>query len=534
MPTTADIIARYLADAGVKQAFGIPGGEILAVIDALSDHDIEFTLVKHENAGGFMAEGTHHASGAPGVLIATLGPGVANAVNVIANAHQDRVPMLFITGCIDDKEAATYTHQIFDHQALLAPITKATLKIADGAVEDIIDKALSIAMDEPMGPVHIDVPISVATAMQPERKPVKRCKPAYGMPSSQDTLELASAIGAAQRPLAIAGVGVLQQHAENQVAAFLKAQQIPLITSYKGKGILPEDHPLSLGATGLSPKSESILLPLVKQADFILLLGYDPIEMRPGWRNVWADETRVVELSTLANTHYMHHADIHLYCDLKASLPALTDTSSVRPRWTGGEIEATQHANASAFTGPENWGPHAISNIARQTLPEDTIATVDTGAHRILLSQLWLCYKPRSLFQSTGLCTMGVAVPMALGYKSVRPDQPVVAFTGDAGMEMVLGDLATVRDSGLAIIIVIFVDESLALIELKQRGMQLPNIGVDFKSTDFVSISKAYGFHAEWVDDADHYKTELEAALQRDTTTVLACRFPQKAYDGAF
>jgi len=535
MPTSANIIARYLSEAGVKRAFGIPGGEVLAVIDALADHDIEFTLVKHENAGGFMAEGTHYASGAPGVLIATLGPGVANAINFIANAHQDRVPVLFITGCVDDKEAMTYTHQIFDHQALLAPITKASIKVADGAVEESIDKALSIAMDEPPGPVHVDIPISVSTSMQIERTAVKRCKPHYGMPCTDDMKAIRAAIEIAKRPIAIAGIGVLQQRAENELASFLLAHDIPLITSYKAKGIISEDHPLSLGATGLSPKSEGVLLPLVKQADLVLLFGYDPIEMRPGWRNVWENNSRVIELSTLVNTHYMHHSNLHLYCDLKTTLPALTmpDANDIKP-WPGGEIAAVQQANIAAFQSNDTWGPHVICNIARQVLPDNAIATVDTGAHRILLSQLWVCKKARSLFQSTGLCTMGVAVPMALGYKMAQPDTHVVAFTGDAGMEMVLGDLATVRDSGLPIIIVIFVDESLALIELKQRSMQLDNVGVDFESTDFVSIGKAYGFHSTWIGNADHYATELEAALERNITTLLACRFPQQAYDGAF
>ncbi|MCP4010427.1 MAG: thiamine pyrophosphate-binding protein, partial [Proteobacteria bacterium] len=263
MPTSANIIAQYLANAGVKHAFGIPGGEVLSVIDALADHDIEFTLVKHENAGGFMAEGTFHASGAPGVLIATLGPGVANAVNFIANAFQDRVPVIFLTGCVDDKEAMTYTHQIFDHQALLKPVTKATLKVADGAVEETIDKALSIALDEPQGPVHVDVPICVAAAEQAKRVPVTRCRPQYGTLDASTLKNTLVQINQANRPVAIAGVGVLQQKAEDELSAFLKARGIPLITTYKAKGILPEDHALSLGATGLSPKSESILLPFV-------------------------------------------------------------------------------------------------------------------------------------------------------------------------------------------------------------------------------------------------------------------------------
>ncbi len=534
MPTSAKIIAQYLANAGVKHAFGIPGGEVLAVIDALGEHDIQFTLVKHENAGGFMAEGTFHASGAPGVLIATLGPGVANAVNFIANAFQDRVPVIFLTGCVDDKEAMTYTHQIFDHQALLEPITKATLKVADGAVEETIDKALSIALDEPQGPVHVDIPIYVATAEQAKREPVTRCKPQYGVLDAHTLENTVAQINRAKRPVAIAGVGVLQQKAEDELSAFLTARGIPLITTYKAKGILPEDHALSLGATGLSPKSESILLPFVEQADLVLLFGYDPIEMRPGWRNVWGQEATVLEFGTLVNTHYMHQSTQHFYCNLKKTLPQLHTNTVSAHVWPGGDISSTQKANVDAFSKQTAWGPHAIIETARRCLPDNTVATVDTGAHRILLSQMWVCKQPRTLFQSTGLCTMGVAAPMALGYKMIKPQQPVVAFTGDAGLEMVLGDLATIRDVGLPIIILVFVDESLALIELKQRAMDYDNIAVDFGDTDFVSIGRAYGFHSEWIETSQALENELNAAIARDRTTLLACRFSRMAYDGAF
>lgn len=532
--TSANIIARYLAKAGVKQAFGIPGGEVLAVIDALRDYDIKFNLVKHENAGGFMAEGTYHASGAPGVLIATLGPGVANAINFIANAFQDRVPIIFLTGCVDDKEAMTYTHQIFDHQALLEPITKATLKVADGAVEETIDKALSIAMDEPPGPVHVDVPICVATALQPQRPPVMRCPPRYGVLDTSALNKTLTQINRAKRPVAIAGVGVLQQHAETELREYLIARGIPLITTYKAKGILPEDHPLSLGATGLSAKSESILLPFVEQADLILLFGYDPIEMRPGWRNVWGKDATVLEFGTLVNTHYMHQSTRHYYCDLKNTLFQLIAGDAPGPLWSQGEIAAIRQANQEAYSAITAWGPHAIIETAQHCLPDDTIATVDTGAHRILLSQMWVCKHARTVFQSSGLCTMGVAVPMALGYKMIHPRRPVVAFTGDAGLEMVLGDLATIRDAELPLIIVVFVDESLALIELKQCAMKYENIAVDFSPTDFVSIGRAYGFHSEWVDDTNTLASELNAALPRQQTTLLACRFSRQAYDGSF
>ncbi|MEO0914832.1 MAG: thiamine pyrophosphate-binding protein, partial [Pseudomonadota bacterium] len=117
--TGADVIGQALAAAGATHAFGIPGGEVLALMEGLDKAGIRFVLTKHENAAGFMAEGLWHATGAPGVLVATIGPGVANAINVVANAHQDKVPLLFLTGCVDAAEAETYTHQVFDHQALL-------------------------------------------------------------------------------------------------------------------------------------------------------------------------------------------------------------------------------------------------------------------------------------------------------------------------------------------------------------------------------------------------------------------------------
>jgi len=141
MPSTADVIARKLFDAGCRHAFGIPGGEVLTIMDALVRAGITFTLAKHENAAGFMAEGVHHATSSPVILLATVGPGVSNAVNVIANAYQDRVPLVVLTGCVDDSESISYTHQVLDQQALLRPITKGTFRAVTDASDIIVDKA---------------------------------------------------------------------------------------------------------------------------------------------------------------------------------------------------------------------------------------------------------------------------------------------------------------------------------------------------------------------------------------------------------
>ena len=169
MSNAAEIIAARLKQAGVERAFGIPGGEVLTLIKALDEQDIEFVMTKHENAGGFMAEGSYHASDAPGVLVATVGPGVANAINFIVNAQQDRVPVIYLTGRVDPKEAAPIPIRYLIMQPCCGQLPKPHLKLQMEAVDEIIDKAIALAMDEPPGPVHVDLPITVAKTEQPVR-----------------------------------------------------------------------------------------------------------------------------------------------------------------------------------------------------------------------------------------------------------------------------------------------------------------------------------------------------------------------------
>ncbi len=533
MPSAADIIARRLFDAGCRHVFGIPGGEVLTVMDALSNAGIEFVLTKHENFAGFMAEGAFHSTGAPGVLLATLGPGVANAVTVVANAMQDRVPLIFLTGCVDPADAPSYTHQVFDHRALLGPITKASFTVVDGAVDVVIDKAVAIALDDQPGPVHVDIPVGVATNPQPDVAGVQRVRPAPAAPAPGAELDSARRyLREAMRPLMLAGVDVLYHDAAPAVAAMAADFGIPLITTYKAKGVLPEDHPLALGAAGLSPTADKFLLPLLKQSDLILLVGYDPIEMRMGWRNPWDRHTPVVELASVPNTHYVHQARVSFIGHVGAGVSALREGVEPKPTWPGDEPGAARAALRSAFKPGEEWGPAAVVDTIRGVLPRHGVATADSGAHRILLSQVWECYEPHTLLQSSALGAMGGALPLAAGFKLSEPQRPVVAFTGDAGLEMVLGDLATVRDQLLALVVIVFVDESLALIEIKQRQSGLTNLGVDFGGTDFPAVARAMGGHGVVTASRDELAREFEAALNRDSFTILACPIGKHAYDG--
>jgi acetolactate synthase-1/2/3 large subunit len=165
-------------------------------------------------------------------------------------------------------------------------------------------------------------------------------------------------------------------------------------------------------------------------------------------------------------------------------------------------------------------------------LPPGTRASVDSGAHRILLSQMWRCDYPRALVQSSGLCTMGCAVPLAIGAQIAEPDRPVVSFSGDAGFLMVAGELATAADLGLRTIFVVFVDRSLALIEMKQRSRQLPSSGVDLGRTNFAALGRAMGGAGHTVTSAPELDAALRAALAAPTFTVIAAEIDRRAYDG--
>ena len=533
--TPADMLAKTLAENGCKRAYGIPGGEVLAIIDAFDRAGIEFILVKHENSGGFMAEGAWHADGFPPVLIATIGPGVANAVNVVANAMQDRVPLIFITGCVDQAEAETYTHQVFDHGQMLRPITKASFVGTEATCGLIAQKAITISQEPQAGPVHLDIPVSVAEGVASEKLTVGAVpKPVIAPLDNSAFTAAAKALEAAENPVAIAGVDAVNETAGAEIAKFCRSQNIPLITSYKAKGILDENDPLCIGGAGLSPKADKIIMPFLEKADVIVLLGYDPIEMRIGWRNPWSTEKTVIEITPVVRTHGMHHVTHTLRGSLAPTLDMLNTKIGHTRKEISKQAATARKEIKNTFKPDSEFGPDRVFEILRNTTPDATVATADSGAHRILLSQMWDCISPRGLLQSSALCTMACAVPLAAGYKQASPDTPVIAFVGDAGMEMGLGELATLREHQIPIIICVLVDESLTLIEMKQRASQRPNLGVDFSGSDFPTIANALGGHGVWVDDAETLKSETKDALERDTFTLLACRIGRKSYDGKF
>jgi acetolactate synthase-1/2/3 large subunit len=368
--TGADIIATALYRAGVRQAFGIPGGEVLALVDALERAGISFVIARHENAAGFMAEGAYRATGAPGVLVATVGPGVANGLNAVANAAQKRMPLIVLTGKVPEEETLSYSHQIFDHQAALRPFVKASFEARINACDTMIDKALNLAMSSRPGPVHIDLPIPVANSDHTAHRGKPPVLSAPSRPAESDTTVAARNLFAnAQRPIILAGQDLLSEPGGAEaVATFARKHNIPIITTYKAKGILPENDPLCLGGHGLSPRSDVIILPLLAQSDCVICAGYDPIEMRSGWRDPFAQEV-VISFAQSENDHFMHREDL-LFCVPSIEGLGLFDGLAPQACWPNKEPEIARTALMDAFGATDAWGVGALFHTMTTRCPK--------------------------------------------------------------------------------------------------------------------------------------------------------------------
>jgi acetolactate synthase-1/2/3 large subunit len=527
--TGADIIAQALYKSGVRYAFGIPGGEVLALVDALVRTGIQFVIARHENAAGFMAEGAYRATGAPGVLVATVGPGVANGLNSVANAAQERVPLIVLTGKVPEEETLTYTHQIFDHQAALRPFVKASFEARIGACDLVIDKAVAIATSNRPGAVHIDLPIPVANADHAPHRSAPDIIPAPLAPASSIATETAQKrFSAAERPIMVAGQDLLNEEGgPDAVAAFATKHNIPVVTTYKAKGVLAEEHSLSLGGHGLSPKSDAIILPLLAQSDCVICAGYDPIEMRMGWRDPFAPGT-AISFVQAQNDHFMHREDILITVPSAQGL-VLFDGLEPTAVWPDGAPAKARADLSAAFGQTDAWTPASLYHTLNDALPRDIAVTVDSGAHRILWSQIMTCTRPNQLLQSTGLCTMGCALPLATGH-ALASGKPVVAVMGDGCLDMVLGELATLRDLALPVTVVVVVDGSYSLIAHKQRGEGYQSAGVDFGVTDYAATAQAMGIASSTARDAEALRDTVQDAIHSGKPTLIAVPMPRGAY----
>jgi acetolactate synthase-1/2/3 large subunit len=511
----------------------MPGGEVVTLLDALTAAGIRFILARHESAAAIMAAGAAAVTGAPGLLVTTLGPGLANAMNGIADAAQERVPLLVVSGVVERGIRARYTHQVLDHAALLRPLVKASFEIEPEGAAAVVARAIALATTPPCGPVHLDLSPTVAGALDPSPTSLNVAAPT-SLPAVDPTdpaiADIRRLLSNSRRPVLVAGFEGARFGAADALTHIADRHSIPALTTYKAKGVLDERHPASLGAVGLSPAADRILLDLLARADLILLAGYDPIEMRQGWLDPFPPGAPVVELTAAPPDHGMHHVDRRLLGPVGPLLDAIFADLPPRPLWPEGEPDIARAALAARFAGPAGWGPHAVFRELAATLPPDATITVDSGAHRILFSQMWRARRPLEVLQSAGFCTMAAALPLAIGVQAAEPGRTVVAVLGDGGLEMGLGELGTLRDQGLRVILVVLQDASLALIELKQRQAGLARVGVGLGHTDLPTVARAFGGRGVSTGSVAELRAALADALTASTFTLIACRIDLDSY----
>ena len=513
MVTYADVIAKLLADTGIEYIFGMPGSRAsVELIEAARKQGIHYVLSNNESAAAVMAATYGVLQRRPGVCSVGVGPGATNVVNGVAHALLERAPLLLFTDRYPDDLYRHLPRQRVDQEQLFRPITKGTFPIADDSAARSVQRALHLAMEGRPGPVHLDLPDDVMqheAAGLPEPQPAQRW---YGAVSADHPAvqSLAATISGATRPIIIAGLGVNRSACEARLQTLVETLQAPVVCAVSAKGSIADDHPWCGGTFMGSEASHE----LVAQSDLILTLGLDVVELFEPGR--WPYHQRVLNIDSVPHQDGLFHPTQELIGDIGAALQALTPLLTPCGGWRPADLVAfRQRQQPAASASGIRLSPAAALRIMRQVLPRDTILTTDAGQHKVYASRLWECYQPLDYLTSSGLGTMGVALPIAIATKLVRRHRPVVALTGDGGFLMRVSELETARREGLPIIIVIFNDGYLNLIKIKQERQGYAVLGSQFAPVDYAQVSTGFGFQAVRVDS----EAALHDALQQAVTS---------------
>ncbi|MCX7383041.1 MAG: thiamine pyrophosphate-binding protein [Alphaproteobacteria bacterium] len=506
----AFVLADAMRQLGVTRVFGLPGGgSSLDLIEGAKASGLPFTLVRHETAGVMMAAVTADLTGCPGAMLVTKGPGLANAANGLACAALERSPVLFVTDGFSDRMQGFVSHQVFDQLAMIAPVTKAQVRLKGPDVATEVARVALIAGTAPAGPVALEMTSPAAQAAA-----ASATMPAIVAPPAADAVSLAAAralLGKARRPVVIAGLEVRDSAACAATRRLVAALGCPALVTYKAKGVIPDADPHFAGIfTGGEAEAA-----IVEHADLIILAGADPVEfiLQP-----WRYTAPVLDIALFRRpVHYMEPAHVCVGAP-DATIAALAEVATASS-WHLPDIAAhrAQARAALAFPGSDAAiGPQRIVEMAAAAclrLGVDARASVDAGAHMISATEFWPCTRPHDLLISNGLATMGFALPAAIAAALHDPARPVLAFTGDGGLAMCLGELATAVAAGARIVVIVFNDDGLSMIAAKRGARDLPDDSLGWRHTDFATAMRGMGGAGWAVRSAADYAAALDAAL---------------------
>ena len=522
MSSVADLIVSRLRDAGVSTIFGVPGGgSNLDLIAAAGHASLPFVLTSTETGGALAAAAQAEVTGRPAACLTTLGPGVASVVNGIAHAFLDRVPVVVFT----DSHPDAFAHQRLDHRALLAPVTKWSVKLTAEGAADTLDRALAIAIAPPAGPVHVDCPGDVLSVEISTRSAGAELAPPDGFPAAEPggPTELGPYIARARKPLLIVGLGARGVQDPPAICGFCERLSVPAMVTYKAKGVVPDDHPLFAGVF----TNATLEQPLIAECDLLIGLGLDPVELIP---RAWRRERPIVYLGPFAvETRHVPFAAQRV--DTIAAGVAYLESYLRRSDWRIDRVQAAVRDQRRRVAGSDDgFTAQAVVRVAADRLASSVRVTVDAGAHMFPATTFWPACRPADMLISNGLSTMGFALPAAIGAALVDRGRPVVGLTGDGGLLMSAGELLTAVRERLHVVVIVFSDSSLSLIEVKQQQRRFDASGVALGTIRWPALAESFGAASSCATSETELTRCLDQAMSHRGPTLVEARIDRSNY----
>ena len=534
--SVAAAVAGRLQAAGIDTVFGLPGGENVHLLEALRRTGIRFVLSEHENAAAFMASAAAQLTRRPSVCLTTLGPGAVNCTAGIAHAFLDRCPVLLITAQMPAGLQPRHTHQLVDLHRLFAPITKATLDVAPAGAAETVGEALRIASTGVPGPVHLQLSNDVAAL---DAEPAAAggsvsavdAAPPQVVPADLD--RAAAGLAAAERPVVVVGLELEPEAPYRALRRFAERLGAPVLSTPKAKGALPASHPLGSETIGLTRTDPGY--DLIAEADRVIAVGMDVVEVVLPW----SAPAPVLWVAPRRDRIGAAAAEQALIGPVGATLAQLTERLREPRSWGAQRAAHYRQARRSRSRAAADRAaagtiaPQDVLREARAALPPDAVVATDVGSHKILAALEWDAELPNRYLVSNGLSVMGFG-PAAAAGAALAGRAPVLCVTGDAGLLMCAGGLATLARLSTPVLLVVLVDGALDLIRAHQRRAGAQPFGTEFPAPDAARIGAAFGLPAVTVGAAAELRAELARALQRPGASVIGVRIDPACYRGSF
>jgi acetolactate synthase-1/2/3 large subunit len=526
-------LMKSLEKEGVKEVFGLPGGANLPMYDELFKSNIRHILARHEQSAAHMADGYGRVSRKPGVCFATSGPGATNILTGLATAQADSAPMIAITGQVPVNMIGKDAFQESDIIGMANPCVKYSFQPRDASeIPGVVRKGFYIAATGRPGPVLIDIPKDVqqneASMTFPEEVKIR----GYHPWTDPDIVQIEKAIDmllAAEKPIILAGGGVTISSAFAELQSISELLMIPVVTTFKGKGSFPENHPLSLGPIGMHGHAEANKL--MTEADCVLAIGTRFSDRSVGTFEEFEKHLKIIHMDVdPAEIGKNQTTNIAVVGDVQATLRIMVKLlihKSIKKTegttWLKHVKEVKEYWRENLKLPKGEMTAAKILRKLREVLPKESITTTEVGQHQMWASLFFDVIHPGTFFSSTGLGTMGWGFPAAIGAKVAKPDVAVVDIAGDGSFSMTENSLATSVLENIPVIVFLVNNFSLGMVAQWQRTFyDRRMIGVDLKNCpDYVKLAESYGAQGIRAQSLDELEKAIKVGLKSDVTTVI-------------